>query len=133
MLLKHLTWVLWACPRRRATLRCGHEFHDGCVQPWLEERSSLCPMCKRDALPAVQIAHPHVQHRLDEAMDLWREHGGLVAKLLLIGVLGGGLTMGAVSLWIVPVPAESTAMYLVTQFAPLFFMFAICCRLCLGV
>jgi hypothetical protein len=32
-------------------LPCEHEFHDACITPWLEAKSTLCPLCKRDALP----------------------------------------------------------------------------------
>lgn len=110
------------------TLPCAHEFHSGCIRPWLEERSSLCPMCKRDALPAVEIAYPHVQHRVDEAIDLWREHGGGLATMLLVGVLSGGLALGALSLWLVPAP---TSLLLSTQQVILALVVALCC-LCFG-
>lgn len=109
------------------TLPCAHEFHNGCIRPWLEERSSLCPMCKRDALPAAEIAYPHVQHRVDEAIDLWREHGGGLATMLLVGVLSGGLALGALSLWLVPAP---TSLLLSTQVI-LALVVALCC-LCFG-
>lgn len=29
-------------------LPCGHDYHQDCIHPWLEERSVLCPMCKED-------------------------------------------------------------------------------------
>jgi hypothetical protein len=32
-------------------LPCGHDFHPGCVDTFLRERSSLCPMCKKSVLP----------------------------------------------------------------------------------
>ena len=84
-------------------------------------------MCKRDALPAAEIAYPHVQHRVDEAIDLWREHGGGLATMLLVGVLSGGLALGALSLWLVPAP---TSLLLSTQVI-LALVVALCC-LCFG-
>lgn len=29
-------------------LPCGHDYHQDCIHPWLEQRSVLCPMCKVD-------------------------------------------------------------------------------------
>jgi len=31
-------------------LPCGHGFHAGCIDPWLNERSELCPICKASIL-----------------------------------------------------------------------------------
>ena len=28
-------------------LPCGHSYHEGCILPWLCERSTDCPLCKR--------------------------------------------------------------------------------------
>ncbi|KAF9429842.1 hypothetical protein BGZ76_001090 [Entomortierella beljakovae] len=33
------------------TLPCFHQFHQGCIDPWLLNVSSLCPICKRDLWP----------------------------------------------------------------------------------
>lgn len=33
-------------------LPCNHIFHPECIDPFLKENSSLCPMCKKSALPA---------------------------------------------------------------------------------
>ena len=30
------------------SLRCGHRFHAGCLQTWLQ-RKPTCPMCREDA------------------------------------------------------------------------------------
>jgi hypothetical protein len=30
-------------------VNCRHTFHDGCIQPWLRERSTACPVCRQDA------------------------------------------------------------------------------------
>lgn len=32
-------------------LPCHHTFHPACIDPFLEKRSSLCPLCKRSVLP----------------------------------------------------------------------------------
>jgi hypothetical protein len=31
-------------------LECSHAFHSSCIDPWLESRSDLCPICKRSIL-----------------------------------------------------------------------------------
>lgn len=38
-------------------LPCRHIFHPHCVDPFLETRSSLCPLCKQSALPKGYLPH----------------------------------------------------------------------------
>ncbi|KAI8597560.1 hypothetical protein EDD21DRAFT_310638 [Dissophora ornata] len=33
------------------TLPCYHQYHMSCIDPWLLNVASLCPICKRDLLP----------------------------------------------------------------------------------
>lgn len=35
-------------------LPCGHEFHVGCITPWLTTRRRTCPICKGDVVRAVR-------------------------------------------------------------------------------
>ncbi|KAF9980931.1 hypothetical protein BGZ75_007808 [Mortierella antarctica] len=37
------------------TLPCFHQYHQGCIDPWLLHVVSLCPMCKRDLYPAPTV------------------------------------------------------------------------------
>ncbi|KAG0224575.1 hypothetical protein BGW42_004994 [Actinomortierella wolfii] len=36
------------------TLPCYHQFHQMCIDPWLLQIASLCPICKRDLWPGPQ-------------------------------------------------------------------------------
>ena len=60
---------------RVTTLPCQHEFHTKCLRPWLEQRSTLCPICKNPALSEPRFAYPELEWHLDELHLLWREHG----------------------------------------------------------
>ncbi|KAF9900016.1 hypothetical protein EC991_008025 [Linnemannia zychae] len=33
------------------TLPCYHQYHQGCIDPWLLNVAALCPICKRDLFP----------------------------------------------------------------------------------
>jgi len=33
-------------------LPCGHCFHQACIEPWLINKSALCPICKQSILPS---------------------------------------------------------------------------------
>ena len=35
---------------RLRVLRCGHEFHAACVDPWFRRCARVCPLCKRDVV-----------------------------------------------------------------------------------
>ncbi|KAI7283502.1 hypothetical protein KC345_g2890 [Hortaea werneckii] len=35
---------------RVMSLPCGHEFHEGCITPWLTTRRRTCPICKGDVV-----------------------------------------------------------------------------------
>ncbi|KAF9977101.1 hypothetical protein BGZ73_006975 [Actinomortierella ambigua] len=39
---------------RVRTLPCYHQFHQTCIDPWLLQIASLCPICKRDLWPGPQ-------------------------------------------------------------------------------
>ena len=33
---------------RLKVLRCGHAFHPSCIEPWLCEQATTCPVCRDD-------------------------------------------------------------------------------------
>ncbi|KAI9708762.1 MAG: hypothetical protein M1820_003717 [Bogoriella megaspora] len=47
---------------RVMSLPCGHEFHEGCITPWLTTRRRTCPICKGDVVRSLQRSEsPHSQ------------------------------------------------------------------------
>lgn len=50
-------------------LPCGHVFDPGCIDPFLMENSSLCPLCKKSVLPPglIQIPVTNAMVRQDHA------------------------------------------------------------------
>ena len=58
---RELSFAQYTCPicldefvSHKTALRelpCGHAFHPGCVDSFLTDSSSLCPMCKKSVLP----------------------------------------------------------------------------------
>lgn len=46
-------------------LDCSHAFHSTCIDPWLENRSDLCPICKRSILEGYDSeAEEHIWTRV---------------------------------------------------------------------
>lgn len=43
------------------TLRCGHELHATCVDPWLTGRSGKCPVCRADCRSPQRIAEEEAE------------------------------------------------------------------------
>ncbi|KAI7223904.1 hypothetical protein KC333_g214 [Hortaea werneckii] len=43
---------------RVMSLPCGHEFHEGCITPWLTTRRRTCPICKGDVVRSLARNHP---------------------------------------------------------------------------
>jgi E3 ubiquitin-protein ligase RNF13 len=39
-------------------LPCGHEYHRECIDPWLLEKSSLCPLCKQNIIAGDDFHSP---------------------------------------------------------------------------
>lgn len=39
-------------------LPCGHEYHCECIEPWLLEKSSLCPLCKQNITAGADFHAP---------------------------------------------------------------------------
>merc|ERR1712070_947178 len=42
---------------RVMSLPCGHEFHEGCITPWLTTRRRTCPICKGDVVRSLARNH----------------------------------------------------------------------------
>ena len=39
-------------------LPCGHQYHQECIEPWLLEKSSLCPLCKQNITAGADFHAP---------------------------------------------------------------------------
>lgn len=60
-------------------LSCRHEFHVTCVDPWLRQRSRLCPICKTSIVSTPEEA---TDHNTNETTD---EHSLLLSNAEPIG------------------------------------------------
>ncbi|KAJ2001959.1 hypothetical protein GGI04_001280 [Coemansia thaxteri] len=49
-------------------LVCGHTYHTECIDVWLTQRSSLCPICKTDIRKALGL-EPRTSHRAVECVS----------------------------------------------------------------
>ena len=38
-------------------LPCGHSYHQECIDPWLLQKSSLCPLCKQNIIAGAEDLH----------------------------------------------------------------------------
>ncbi|KAI8321552.1 hypothetical protein GQ54DRAFT_261646 [Martensiomyces pterosporus] len=39
-------------------LQCEHAFHVNCARPWFLQKSTLCPLCKKDTLESLGLKRP---------------------------------------------------------------------------
>ncbi|KAH8554447.1 hypothetical protein BGW37DRAFT_479753 [Umbelopsis sp. PMI_123] len=51
-------------------LPCGHGFCTGCIDPWLTDKSPLCPICKHDCLPPELRKHADVVEQNNNNVQL---------------------------------------------------------------
>ncbi|KAJ1964980.1 hypothetical protein GGI12_001070 [Dipsacomyces acuminosporus] len=51
-------------------LICNHAFHVDCARPWFLQKSTLCPLCKKDTLEGLGLdRHKSVEHDDDSDDD----------------------------------------------------------------
>ena len=51
-------------------LPCNHEFHLGCIDPWLMNHNRLCPVCKMDIERGIELRRLEADGRLGELIEL---------------------------------------------------------------
>lgn len=65
-------------------LPCGHFYHISCIRPWLQNRSSECPMCKEDVRDAFVIP-PEPVDMATARRTLWSSTKSLFRKVFCLG------------------------------------------------